>query len=83
MTIFAFAAVFAGFGFGNTDGNYLNAVILVIGVFTGSAMWWLTLSGITGLIRRKFNPTHLAWINRVSGGVIIGFAVYIIVGLIK
>ncbi len=83
MTIFAFAAVFAGFGFGDTDGNYLNAVILVIGVFTGSALWWLTLSGITGLIRRKFNTTHLAWVNRVSGGVILGFAVYIIVGLIK
>jgi threonine/homoserine/homoserine lactone efflux protein len=26
MTIFSFAAVFAGFGFGNTAGNYLNAV---------------------------------------------------------
>ncbi len=83
MTIFAFAAVFAGFGFGNTDGNYLNAVLLVIGVFTGSALWWLTLSGITGLIRRKFNAKHLAWINRISGGIIIGFAAYIIVGLIK
>ncbi len=83
MTIFAFAAVFAGFGFGNTEGNYLNAVILVIGVFTGSAMWWLTLSGITGLIRHKFSATHLAWINRVSGVVILGFAVYIVIGLIK
>ena len=83
MTIFAFAAVFAGFGFGNTDGNYWNAVLLVIGVFTGSALWWLTLSGITGLIRRKFKTTHLAWVNRVSGVVILGFAVYIIWGLIR
>jgi threonine/homoserine/homoserine lactone efflux protein len=83
MTIFAFAAVFAGFGFGDTTGNYLNAVILVIGVFTGSAMWWLTLSGITGLIRHKFSEQHLTWINRVSGIVILGFAVYIIWGLIR
>lgn len=82
MTIFAFAAVFAGFGFGNTAGNYLNAVILVMGVFTGSAMWWLALSGTTGLIRRKFNTAHMAWINRISGMVIIGFAVYIIWGLL-
>lgn len=83
MTIFAFAAVFAGFGFGNTDGNHLNAFILVVGVFTGSAMWWLALSSTTGLIRHKFNPGHLAWINRISGIVILGFAVYIIIGLIK
>lgn len=82
MTIFAFAAVFAGFGFGNTDGNYLNALILVVGVFTGSALWWLTLSVVTGLIRRKFNTGHLAWINRISGAVIIGFALYIVWGLL-
>lgn len=83
MTIFAFAAVFAGFGFGNTAGNYSNAVILVIGVFTGSALWWFGLSSTTGLIRNKFNPTHLSWINRISGVVILGFAIYIIAGLIK
>jgi threonine/homoserine/homoserine lactone efflux protein len=82
MTIFAFAAVFAGFGFGNTDGNYLNALILVVGVFTGSALWWLTLSVVTGLIRRKFNTGHLAWVNRISGAVIIGFALYIVWGLL-
>ena len=83
MTIFAFAAVFAGFGFGNTAGNYSNAVILVIGVFTGSALWWFGLSSATGLIRNKFNPTHLSWINRISGVVIVGFAIYIIAALIK
>ena len=82
MTILSFVAVFAGFGFGNTAGNYLNAVILVAGVFTGSAMWWLTLSGTTGLIRHKFTVKHLRWINRISGIVILGFAAYIILGLI-
>ena len=83
MTILSFAAVFAGFGFGNTAGNYLNAVILVAGVFCGSAMWWLALSGTTGLIRHKFTAKHLRWINRISGIVILGFAAYIILGLIR
>ena len=82
MTIFSFAAVFAGFGFGNTAGNYLNAVILVIGVFCGSAMWWLTLSATTGLIRHKFTATHLRWINRISGTIIIGFGIYALTGAI-
>ncbi len=83
MTIFSFAAVFAGFGFGNTAGNYLNAVSLVAGVFSGSAMWWLALSGSTGLIRHKFSAAHLRWINRISGTVIVGFAVYIILKSIR
>ena len=82
MTIFSFAAVFAGFGFGNSAGNYLNAAILVTGVFSGSAMWWLTLSGTTGLIRHKFTTAHLGWINRISGTVIMGFAAYVIWGLL-
>ncbi len=82
MTIFSFAAVFAGFGFGNTAGNYLNAATLVIGVFCGSAMWWLTLSGITGLIRHKFTATHLRWINRISGTIITGFGIYALTGLL-
>ena len=81
MTLFSFAAVFAGFGFGNTAGNYLNAVILVAGVFSGSAMWWLTLSGTTGLLRHKFTAEHLRWINRISGTVILGFAAYVIWGV--
>ena len=45
MTILSFAAIFAGLGLANTSGSYASAVILVLGVFLGSATWWLLLSG--------------------------------------
>ena len=78
MTIFSFAAIFAGFGLGNTRGDYFSAASLVGGVFLGSTAWWFILSGFSGLFRQKFTSVHLRWVNRVSGTVIVGFGVYIL-----
>ena len=49
MTLLSFAAVFAGLGVGSAGGNYVSAGVLVLGVFIGSALWWLLLSGGVGL----------------------------------
>jgi len=73
VTIIAFAAVFAGLGLANTSGNYGAAGVLVAGVFLGSALWWLLLSGGVGLLREKFNTAGLLWVNRISGVIITGF----------
>ena len=43
-TILSFAAIFAGLGVAGAD-NALSAALLVLGVFLGSAAWWLILSG--------------------------------------
>jgi len=73
MTILSFAAVFAGLGVVNANGSYLSAGILVCGVFIGSALWWFILSiGVT-LLRARFNPQGLLWVNRISGLIIMGF----------
>src|SRR5512147_2758727 len=70
LTILSFAAIFAGLGLANTNGDYASAVILVLGVFLGSALWWLLLSGGVGLLRDKFNAQGLLWVNRISGMII-------------
>ena len=73
MTILSFAAIFAGLGVGSVSGNYVFAGLLVSGVFIGSAIWWLVLSGIVGMVRTKFNSSGLRWINIISGIIITGF----------
>ena len=73
MTILSFAAVFAGLGLGGEATDYAGAALLVLGVFLGSALWWLLLSGGVGLFREKLNDEHLCWVNRVSGAIIAGF----------
>jgi arginine exporter protein ArgO len=49
--------------------------MLVAGVFTGSALWWLTLSGVVGAVRHRFDVRRLRVVNRVSGAIIAGFGV--------
>jgi len=73
MTILSFAVIFAGLGLGSASGNYISAGLLVSGVFIGSALWWLMLSGGVGLLRTRFNLQGLRWVNRISGIIITGF----------
>ena len=73
LTILSFAAVFAGLGVGSAGEGYLSAGVSVLGVFLGSALWWLLLSGGVGLFRHKLNLQKLAWVNRISGAIIAGF----------
>ncbi|MDY0019523.1 MAG: LysE family transporter [Anaerolineae bacterium] len=82
MTILSFAAIFAGLGIGNTQGDYLAAMLVVLGVFIGSATWWLTLSGGVSLLRVKVTPEGLRWINRTSGIIIAGFGLFALLTLL-
>jgi len=81
MTIFSSAAIFAGLGIANASGNYVSAGALVLGVFIGSALWWLILSGGVGAFRTKFNPPGLRWVNRISGMVITGLGLLVLLSL--
>jgi threonine/homoserine/homoserine lactone efflux protein len=84
MTILFFAAVFAGVGVGRSASNhYVSAAILVLGIFTGSALWWLVLSGFTGLLRGIFNSKRIRWLNRISGLIIIGFGLVAFVSVFR
>lgn len=73
LTILSFVAILAGLGIGGSGRDYASAAILVLGVFVGSALWWLTLSGGVNLLRERIGPNVLRWINRASGVVILGF----------
>ncbi len=72
-TILSFAAVFAGLGLVDPAGDRWSAVLLVLGVFLGSALWWLVLSGGIGCFRRSFTPSRLRWLNVLSGIALVGF----------
>lgn len=81
VTILAFLGVFAALGFTTSNGNHLAAVALVLGVFLGSASWWLILSEGVTLFRKKVTGQVMQWINRISGGLIFGFGVMVLIYL--
>jgi threonine/homoserine/homoserine lactone efflux protein len=83
MTILSFAAIFAGIGVGGTGKSYLAAMMVVLGVFAGSALWWCVLTGGISLLRGKFTPQWLQWINRISGVIIALFGAFALFSLIQ
>lgn len=84
-TILSFAAVFGGLGLasGTADGGSTDvAAVLVLGVFVGSALWWLALSASVGAFRRRVTPAAMVWINRASGAVLGGFGIVALASLL-
>ena len=81
LTILSFAAIFAGIGVGVVSKSYLSAAIVVLGVFSGSALWWCILTSGVNLVRGKLTPGWLLWINRASGGIIGIFGVIALLSL--
>ncbi|MDX2215391.1 MAG: LysE family transporter [Oculatellaceae cyanobacterium bins.114] len=80
-TILSFTAVFAGLGLASTEGDYWAASSLVLGVFGGSALWWVLLSSGVNLFRKRFNLYGLQWLNKISGTILIIFGVVALVSI--
>lgn len=72
MTILSFAAIFAGTMLVQKTNS---PIVIVLGVFLGSAAWWLTLSLGIGWMRDRLAANHMAWINRISGIIVAGFGI--------
>ena len=75
MTILSFVAVFAGFGLGKSP-DYFAAGFLVLGVFLGSALWWLMLSSGVALFRSRLSAGFMQVVNRLSGSFILVCGLY-------
>jgi threonine/homoserine/homoserine lactone efflux protein len=70
VTILVFLGVFEALGLSGARATLLLAGILVVGMWTGSFVWWLTLSLGIGMFRRAIGPRQLGWISRGSGAVL-------------
>ena len=75
VTILAFIAIFAGLGIVGSGQSWAASLALVVGVFLGSALWWLCLSWGVTLFSQRLTPARLKWLNRLAGAAIFGFGV--------
>ena len=83
MTILSFAFVFAGLGFAGMPTSYAAASAMVLGVFVGSGLWWLLLSGGVSIVRNRFDAHRMRWVNRISGTFIVGFGLAALADLLR
>lgn len=72
-TIFGVAGVFAALGPMGRPGIGMPTVLLVAGIFAGSALWWLTLSALASAARNRFTPERMRLFNHLSGAMLMVF----------
>lgn len=70
MTILSFLGIFAGLGIA-AEKDVSSTLLLVLGVFLGSAAWWIGITNLIARIRHRLEIQHLRWIN-IGSGLIIG-----------
>lgn len=80
-TVLSFIAVLATLGMSSQRSVWMT-VFLVGGIFCGSMMWWVLLTGAVNRLRHNITNRTMLWMNRIAGLAIGGFGVVnIIVGV--
>jgi threonine/homoserine/homoserine lactone efflux protein len=83
LTLLSFVAIYAGWGVEDLSAHYLLAAMLTLGIFCGSASWWVVLSGGMPVVRVMFTHEGLRWVHRISGAIIAGFGFIILLSLFQ
>jgi threonine/homoserine/homoserine lactone efflux protein len=73
-TILSFLAILAGLGMSEARANWLT-LMLVVGIFAGSLVWWIILVAAVDRLRDRFNDRSMLWMNRIAGVAIGGFGI--------
>lgn len=81
VTILSFIGVFAALGVTGANST-LESGALVLGVFAGSALWWITLSGGVGLMRKTIEEIYMRRIHLISGGLLLLFGIGVLAALV-
>ncbi len=72
-TILFFAGIFASVA---SIASASQSVTFAAGVFAGSMLWWAILTTLVSKSAALFRPSVMLWINRISGAVLVGFAIF-------
>ncbi len=67
IPILVFASAFAATGILSFDGGKLHTVVIIIGVFAGSAIWSIIFGTFFTLFKPQFELRRLVVVNRVAG----------------
>ena len=75
LTILFFIVVLPGFGIVLGGTSLVTSLEFVIGIFSGSVLWWVILCGAVASVRTRLNVHNLHLINRISGVLIVVFGI--------
>ncbi|NPA68689.1 MAG: LysE family transporter [Chlorobi bacterium] len=78
VTVLAFGAFFAAFNMTNQTTGKISVTVMIIAVFSGSLLWWGSLISVVNLFKKRIKLRSLVKINRITGILIILFALFVI-----
>lgn len=81
LTVFTYIGAFSALDLAEGLRSFSSS-LLVAGVFTGSALWFLLLNSIVILFRKKLDLTGLRWVNRIAGILIFSAGIFAVATLI-
>lgn len=79
-TIFSFIVVFTGLHMAKMQDTIMDKLIMVIGVFTGSMLWWLILITAAGKFADKLDKKNASIISRCLSSLIVFSGIFIFLG---
>jgi threonine/homoserine/homoserine lactone efflux protein len=78
-TLLGFTAMFTGLGgLAGDDPSFFSAAFVVGGVILGSALWWLTLTTLVGLLHARIDDRVMRIINHGSGLLVAAFGLVVL-----
>jgi threonine/homoserine/homoserine lactone efflux protein len=82
MTILSFVGIYVGLASDFPTHSWLFPIMMTLGIFIGSALWWLLLSSGASCFKSKINLKTRKWLNRISGLMILGFSSLIFITIL-
>ena len=67
MTILGYMVLITIFSISETSSNIFFSVIVIIGIFLGSTLWFSILTAVSTFAKTKINPNKLTILNKVFG----------------
>lgn len=77
-TIFAFFIAFASVGI-TENPSIFQGIQIAAGIFTGTCLWWLLLSGIVCLFRNRINDKIYQRLNQLLGILMVLFGIILVI----
>jgi threonine/homoserine/homoserine lactone efflux protein len=78
-TLFGFTALFAGLAsLAGREASFVDAAIMVAGVFVGSTLWWFILTTIVGIFHHRIDAGAIRKINHFFGIAVTGFGALVL-----
>ena len=81
LAILLFIAIMAGINIANEKLSVLQILILMAGIFGGSALWWFFLSTVANRFRKRIRLRSIWWMNKITGTAVFAFGLFLIVSV--